>query len=454
MKNLRYKKRDSYFLHPAILLLFVFFIIISFLKWNAPLKTRSRAYANISLKKKFNPRNATKSENVPNLNSLLLDASDEADDNIEDDSFPLYFPSAPNFDDWYIDIQLDKAYCSFEYDPSLDGKLEIYNQRLKNGMNLLMSKQDIIFLAWTSYLYRINPHFLMGVMYAESGGDCSAVSSAGAQGCFQITYRQGAGQLKNSYPKRIESWYWAPRSNISSNNSGRYYAGEALGFWPSDLYIPPEVYFNQKLSPRTRQLRMTRDSVATLLDSDKNGETEISSVANFSFGVIGAGLYFHYLNHYLYFHELQLKGDVRELVSIPRQKLFWMAASYNQGAPRTMRMLGVYGPKNIWGYLNHDVYQYASLISNICEQLQQSPKYYKAFLTWGEFSNFLQELRWTYSEIDIDWDNLRIFLEKKFFTKGKTITIENDLLTIFDAMQEFDSDFKAEIPILDHRVKF
>ena len=358
---------------------------------------------------------------------------------------------APSFEDWFRDDDLDPRRCSFDGDLGMDRRLTLRHQRLDNGMTLLMSKSDIAFLAWTAWSYRLNPHFLLGIMMAESGGDCSAVSSAGAQGCFQITYRQGAGQLKNSFAERVTSWYWAKRSN---GGEAHRRPGEALGYWPADLYVPPSKHFGRAVKKGTRQLRMTLDPAATLLTSDRLGDTEVSSVANFSFGVVGAGLYFHFLNHYLYSHEAQLKGDVFDLTSSPGMKAFWMAASYNQGSPRTMRQLGTYGPKQFQRHMTPDVIEYGQTVADYCMQFQTGDKTYGGTMTFGEFSDFVQQLRWTYSEIPIDWEGLQSEIKRRFFADENTLDLETELLLVFQTLRTLEPKLSPEQPRVDHRVRF
>lgn len=379
----------------------------------------------------------------------------------EETPIPLVFEALPsNFEPWYLDEvgsrDYSPRYCAFGASLKDEQRLSIHKQRFENGMDLLLSTQDLAFLAWTSFQYDINPHFLLGVMMAESGGDCSAVSSSGAQGCFQITYRQGAGQLRNSFKERVADWYWAKRSNGDEIHRK---PGEVLGYWPADLYVAPDQYFKdillgQKLKRGTRQLRMTVDPVATLQTSRRAGDTEVSSVANFSFGVIGSGLYYHFLNYYLYSHETQLKGDVRELTSKPRRKVMWMAASYNQGAPRTMRMLGSYGPEQLFSRLSPDVASYADTVADYCEQLQLGERTYGGVMTFGQFSDWLQQLRWTYSAVAIDWERLQAEVKQRHFAHNEPIDVELGLLDVFRTMVALEPKLAPEKPRLDHKVKF
>lgn len=382
-----------------------------------------------------------------------------------DTPIPLVFEALPSaFEPWYLDELTSPGrsprLCAFGASLKDERRLTIRKQRFENGMDLLLSTQDVAFLAWTAFMYDLNPHFLLGVMMAESGGDCSAVSSAGAQGCFQITYRQGAGQLRNSFKDRVADWYWAKRSNGPEIQRK---PGEALGYWPADLYLAPEQYFGMKLKRGTRQLRMTVDPVATLQTSRRAGDTEVSSVANFSFGVIGAGLYYHFLNYYLYSHETQLKGDVQDLTSRPRRKVMWMAASYNQGAPRTMRQLGNYGAEGLFGHLTPDVLNYADTVADYCEQLQLGDKTYGGTMTFGQFSDWLQQLRWTYSAIPIDWEKLQAEVKLRHFTERRglargdgalSIDLELGLLDVFRTMVALEPRLGPEKPRLDHKVKF
>lgn len=366
---------------------------------------------------------------------------------------PLVFDEpVEQFEDWFLDELTNPRICAFDATLKDARRLEIRKERFENGMDLLMSVQDVAFVAWTAFSYDLNPHFLLGIMMTESAGDCSAVSYAGAQGCFQITYRQGAGQLRNSFPERVASWYWAKRSNVGPERFRR--PGEALGYWPTDLYIAPEVYFGKKLKKGTRQLRMTVDPVATLQTSDRAGDTEVSSVANFSFGVIGAGLYFHFLNHYLYSHEAQLKGDVRALVNDAGKKVAWMAASYNQGAPRSMRQLGNYGAQGMWRQVAPEVQLYADTVSDYCTQLQLGDETYGGKMTWGQFSDWLQQLRWTYSEVPVDWEKVMREVQARHFPPGHVLEVETELLEVFRTMMALDAHLKPEKPRIDHRVRF
>ena len=355
------------------------------------------------------------------------------------------------FDDWFLDEEIRPDFCAFDRVFSQGGSLDIRRGRLSSGLEILLSPLDLAFLGWTATSYHLNPHFLLGVMAAESAGDCSAVSFAGAQGCFQITYTQGAGQLLNSYPERLADWYWAPRAAAKKAPRAR---GQSMGYWPADLYIPPEEYFGRTGPRGSRQLRMTRDPVATLLGSRRYGDTQVSSVANFSFGVIGAGLYFHYLNHYLFHHVPRIGDDIRALVRIPTYKSRWMAAAYNQGSPRTIRQLDARGPVAFFDALPPDVRDYATRVVDYCGELQSAADRYDAPMTWGAFSEFLQQLRWTYSNIPIDWEGLRSTIRREFFSSGRSVRLDQDGIALFERMREVEPLLAPETPILDHEAVF
>lgn len=435
MKKRRLAAREP-LVHPALLWLFLGVVVLGSVRYFEVKRDRRAALSGAASRQTFLVAQAATPTPAEDLDTPVTLTFDET-------------PSA--FEDWYFDTLTDPRRCAFDAQLKNEQRFTLRKQRFANGIDLLLSEQDLAFVAWTAFTYDINPHFLMGIMMAESSGDCSAVSSSGAQGCFQITYRQGAGQLKNSFSERVADWYWAKRSNGSEAHRK---LGEALGYWPADLYVSPSEYFGRKLKPGTRQLRMTVDPVATLQTSRRVGDTEVSSVANFSFGVIGSALYFHFLNYYLYSHEVQLKGDVRQLVASPGRKVMWMAASYNQGAPRTMRALGNYGTTEIWRRMSADVLSYAETVSDYCEQLQEGNQTYGGQWTFGQFSDWLQQLRWTYSAIPIDWEMLQREVKSRHFAQDQTLDLETGLLDIFRTMRALEPRLGPETPRVDHHVRF
>src|SRR3990167_5497111 len=126
---------------------------------------------------------------------------------------------------------LDDDVCNFDYDPNeistfvlnrVDGSV--------NGLDLFLSREDLFFIAWVSVRQKINPYFLLGVMSQESYGNCAAVSSAGGEGCFQITNYYGQAQLNESYPDRTAAWHWSDRSD---------------DYYPDDIFVDPESYFGE-----------------------------------------------------------------------------------------------------------------------------------------------------------------------------------------------------------------
>ncbi len=434
-------RSSDWFLHPLLWGLLLLLGIVTLARQLEPERSRERAmraFADRHLLARQEP--VAGSEREPGEPGLLEGGGGEE------------LAANVPFENWYLDDATDPDVCAFDFAPRDVDRLVVHGRgrTLSNGTEILLSGQDLAFLGWVAFTYRINPHFLLGVMVAESNGNCSAVSHAGAQGCFQITYRQGAGQLKNSFPDRVASWYWAARTNLA----GRIGGGDAdRGYWPADLYVPPEVYFDDPAARGSAQLRMTIDPVATLTTSDRFGDVEVSSVASFSFGVVGAALYFHYLNHYLYSHVGQIGDIIRDFLSEPGAKAWWMAAAYNQGGPRTLITLGRRGADDFWRYTAAPVVEYASTVADYCEQFQTAPKTYGGTMTWGRFSDFLEQLRWTYSEVPIDWNAVRARVREQHFVSG-TIDLARDLPAVFRTMLAADPHLAAEEPVLDHHVTF
>jgi hypothetical protein len=135
-------------------------------------------------------------------------------------------------------------------------------------------------------------------------------------------------------------------------------------------------------------------------------------------------------------------------------KARWMASSYNQGAGRSMKLLGYYGPRNFLRRLAPDVFQYTENVSEFCEDFQLGRQTYGGTMTWGQFSDFLQQLRWTYSDVPIDWELLRDEVKARHFRGVDRIDLQRDLLPIFRTMRALQPKLGPETPIIDHQVRF
>lgn len=364
--------------------------------------------------------------------------------------FPLY-------DSWFRDLGAPDV-CGFDLDLSQGPRFELHLTEGPAGPEPLLSRLDLMFLAWVSHRYQINPHFLLGIMHAESAGDCSAVSVAGAQGCFQITDSAGAQQLANSYPERMADWYWAPRRLLRPTSRPWPPEARDADYYPQDIFVAPSEYFRELVGDEgwtdahqrraRRQLRRLIDPVATEARSDRYGDLAVSSVVSFGFGAIGSALFFHWEGRLL-FEQSLLHEDIRAAFAAPGAKALWMATGYNQGGPRSVRALARRGPA-FMDAMREDVAAYARRVTGACLDLEQGEAVGPTPITWGQFSDFLQELRWTYSAVPIQWEPLRERLRRAWFAQGPMDLA--DLPQVFDHMEQLDSYLTIEEPVMDFRL--
>lgn len=356
---------------------------------------------------------------------------------------------------WFRDPG-DVDVCGFDLDLDVAPAFELHLIQSRSGeLSPALSTLDLLFLAWTSHQYQINPHFLLGIMHAESAGDCSAVSVAGAQGCFQITDSAGAQQLTASYPERMADWYWARRRLTRLSGKPWPPEGQAQDYYPADLFVDPGEQFRDRpggvdgveaqRARRQRQLRRLVDPVATEIRSETHGDVSVSSVASFGFGAIGAGLYFHWAGRLLLAQDA-LQEEIRAAFGAPGRKAHWMAASYNQGGPRSVRLLARRGEAFVDG-LSEDVATYTRRVTSACLDLEQGTPLPERQISWEVFSDFLQELRWTYSGVPIDWEGLRGTLQGAVFSAGPVEI--HQIPRLFDEMVRLQPALAPEEPRLD-----
>lgn len=324
---------------------------------------------------------------------------------------------------------LDEDVCNFDYDPNeistfvlnrVDGKL--------NGLGLLLSDEDLFFLAWVSVRYRINPYFLLGVLSQESAGNCAAVSSFNGEGCFQITNTFGQGQLDDSYLDRVEDWFWTDRS-------GSYY--------PDDIFVAPSSYFGD--TPTSDQFRQTLDPTASKI----NG-TQISSVVNFHFGIIGSGFYFHWQQYLLYYFFDHLQGQASDIFQTPDGKALWQAAAYNGGVYGASLAIQESG-EDYLDEMAAETQIYAPAVVNFCKGYQAGKLSYNALFTQDDVEWFIDLLEMTYpSDNTIDWDGIKDQINQVFFSDGTTeLTFVDDVKALVYVISTFVPELAPEWPSED-----
>lgn len=289
--------------------------------------------------------------------------------------------------------------CNFDYNPNLSSRFVLNRiDGTVNGLDLLLSKEDLFFIAWVSIRHQINPYFLLGVMVAESTGDCAAVSGSNAEGCFQITNTFGQAQLDQSYPDRVASWFWTDRS-------GDYY--------PDEIFVEPSSYFGE--IPSSDQFRLTLDPMAEAIDG-----VEISSVVNFPFGVIASGLYYRWQHYLLYYNFDDLRGMTKELFQEENGKALWQAAAYNGGAWGAANALESAG-NDFLSVMTEETEDYAGRVIDYCTEFQAGTLTYTTTYTIDDLDWIIVLLSFTYpSGLGVDWSGVREEISQVFFAEEVT----------------------------------
>lgn len=316
--------------------------------------------------------------------------------------------------------------CDFDYDANaistfvlnrVDGEV--------NGLELLLSKEDLFFISWVSVRFRINPYFLMGVLSAESSGNCAAVSSSNGEGCFQITNTFGQAQLNDSYPDRVSDWFWSDRD-------GDYYE--------DDLFVSELEYFGE--NPSSDQFRLTLDPSLHEINS-----TEISSVVNFSNGSIASGLYFYWQQYLLFNTYNFLENQATDLFQADDGKALWQAAAYNGGAYGAANALEVAGD-NFLDEMQSETQSYAPRVVDYCKEYQVGALTYNATYTEDEIEWLIDLLSYTYpSDSGIDWDEVKSDVHDVFFDDGTVeLTFVDDIKAIIYVISTHVPELAPEWP--------
>lgn len=292
--------------------------------------------------------------------------------------------------------------CNFDYDPNLNSSFVVRRvDGTVNGLDPLLSKQDLFFLAWVSIRYHINPHFLIAVMAQESFANCAAVSFAGGEGCFQITNTFGQAQLNQSYPLRVAEWNWTDRL-------GEYY--------PDQIFQDEQSYFGE--IPATTQYRRTLDPSAPTIDG-----IPVSSVVNFHYGIIASALYFHWQPYLLYYRFDELRGQAAELFQLTNGKARWQAAAYNGGAFGAASALTQAG-LNFLDVMSAETQDYADRVVDYCAAFQSGELFYQASFSEEDVDSILELLAMTYPDGFIDWDQVYDDVMQVLFTSDTDSTIK------------------------------
>lgn len=354
---------------------------------------------------------------VANLNDLCID---------HDECLPSYNLLPFSFKRTTGQQPLDVTTCNFDYDPNLTSTF-ILNRvdGSVNGLSLFLSKEDLFFIAWVSVRYRINPYFLLGVMAQESRGNCSAVSPAGGEGCFQITNTFGQDQLDDSYLDRVESWFWTDRDD---------------SYYPADIFVDEVDYFGSL--PPTEQLRLTRDPSVGQID-----DTEVSSVINFNFGIIASALYFHWQPYLLYYNY----SDLREVASAIFQdedgKALWQVAAYNggaYGASLAMRSAG----EDYLEEMFPETRDYAPRVVDYCKSFQDGSLTYLATYTEDDLQWMIDLIAMTYpQDINVDWNEVMDDVSQVFFEDGtQELSFVDDIKAIVYVLSTHLPELAPEWP--------
>ena len=316
--------------------------------------------------------------------------------------------------------------CNFDYDPNLSSRFVLGRvEGSVNGLNLLLSREDLFFIAWVSIRHQINPYFLLGVMVAESAGDCSAVSGSSAEGCFQITNTFGQAQLDQSYPDRVTDWFWTDRS-------GDYY--------PDEIFVEEASYFGE--IPSTDQFRLTLDPTAGSIDG-----VEISSVVNFPFGIIASGLYYRWQHYLLYYNFKELRGEAKDLFQEENGKALWQAAAYNGGAWGAANALEL-AANDFLTVMNDETAEYAGRVIDYCTEFQGGTSAYDVTYSQDDLDWIIDLLSFTYpSDLGVDWGAVKDEISQVFFTEGVTeLSFADDIKAIVYVLSTHTPELASEWP--------
>lgn len=321
---------------------------------------------------------------------------------------------------------LDEDVCNFDYNPNLTSAFVLNRVDGEvNGLELWLSREDLFFIAWVSIRMQINPYFLLGVLSQESAGNCAAVSSSNAEGCFQITNTFGRAQLDDSYEERVEEWHWSDRS-------GEYY--------PDDIFIDPETYFEE--APPTDQFRITLDPTAGTIEGE-----EVSSVVNFTNGAIASGLYYKWQEYLLYYSYEDLRDTAEELFESEDGKSLWQASAYNGGAYGAVNAL-LAGGEDFLDELSDETQNYAEMVVAYCKEYQGGTSTYSDSYTEDDVEWIIDLLSYTYpDDYDIDWEEVKDDVHQVFFADGTTeLTFVDDVKALVYVISTFVPDLAPEWP--------
>lgn len=308
---------------------------------------------------------------------------------------------------------LDATICNFDYDPNLISTF-VLNQvdGSVNGLTLLLSKEDLFFLAWVSVRMQINPYFLMGVMSQESSGNCAAVSSSNGEGCFQITNTFGQAQLDDSYPDRVSSWFWSSRS-------GDYY--------DDSFFEDPTSYFG--VTPDSDQFRLTIDPTSQTIDG-----SDVSSIVNFHFGIIASAFYYRWQEYLLYTSYESIRSTASDIFQSNDGKATWQAAAYNGGAYGAAQAIESNGA-DFLSAMSSETQTYAPRVVDYCHEYEAGALTYSATYTQDDIDSLIDFLAQTYSNspssLDIDWTAVKDDVHQTFFSDGTTqLTLVDDIKAV------------------------
>lgn len=361
---------------------------------------------------------ATEIYNTADLKKLCDSSSCEPDYAL----LPASFTDAPGLQDFAAGI------CAADYDPNNTSTfiLNRYDGTV-NGLELLLSREDLFFLAWAAVRYQINPYFMMGILSQESAGNCAAVSSSNGEGCFQITNTFGRSQLEESYEERIADWFWTSRS-------GSYY--------PDDIFVEPASYFGE--IPATEQFRLTNDPSAGFLDG-----VSVSSVINFNFGIIASALYFKWQPLLLYYRFDDLQEIAAELFGQDDGKASWQAAAYNGGAFGASFALQDAG-SDFLDEMALETQDYVPAVLDYCKAYQSGTLTYSTTYTEDDLEWIIDLLAMTYStSAKIDWNDVKDEIHQIFFNEedGTTeLSLVDDIKAVVYVISTHVSALAPEWP--------
>ncbi|MDO8520348.1 MAG: hypothetical protein Q7T11_09360 [Deltaproteobacteria bacterium] len=324
----------------------------------------------------------------------------------------LCSPSYDPLPSWFIRTDgqepLSTNVCNYDYDPNLVSTFSLYHPGGSlNGLKLLLSKEDLFFIAWNAVRQKINPHFLLGVLSQESAGNCSAVSSAGGEGCFQITNTFGQAQLGDSYRNRVSSWFWGDRTDF---------------YYPDDLFVDELSYFGEE--PDSEQFRITLDPFQETIES-----IVVSSVVNFHFGAIASSLYFNWQHYLLYYNFPELRDAGSEIFESEDGKALWQAAAYNGGAYGAASALEEKG-EDFLDEMRDETQDYAEAVVDYCKGYQEGEESFTATYTEEDLEWIIDLLAGTYPSDIVNWDEVKSDVSQVFFTEASALTFVDDIKAI------------------------